>query len=107
MYEMNAKNGKLTWRYDEKEELETQPVVADGKMLVAAHSDVVMAVDAKTGKWLWQYRRDTPSCFTIRGASRPTVKNGVAYVGFADGQLVALHVEDGSVKWEKPLSKPG
>ena len=104
---LEAKTGKLIWQYDAREELATQPVLANGKVLVAAHSDVVLAVDAKTGKWVWQYRRDTPSGFTIRGASRPTVRGGVAYVGFSDGELVALHLEDGSVKWERALSKAG
>src|SRR5438046_398797 len=104
---LTAKTGNLLWQYDAKEELATQPVVAGGKVLVAAQSDVVLAVDEKTGKWLWQYRRDTPSGFTIRGASRPTVQGGVAYVGFSDGELVALHVDDGSVKWQRSLSKAG
>jgi outer membrane protein assembly factor BamB len=104
---LEASTGKSLWQYDAKEELATQPLVANGKVLVAAQSDVVMAVDAKTGKWLWQYRRDTPSGFTIRGASRPSVQGGVAFVGFSDGELVALNVEDGSVKWERGLSKGG
>ncbi|HEY8209006.1 MAG TPA: PQQ-binding-like beta-propeller repeat protein [Myxococcaceae bacterium] len=104
---LNAKDGTLQWQYDAKEELATQPVLAGDKVLVAAQSDVVLAVDAKTGKWLWQYRRDTPSGFTIRGASRPTVHKDVAFVGFSDGDLVALNVEDGSVKWERELSKGG
>lgn len=107
LYALDAKTGNLHWQYDAKEELATQPVLANGKVLVAAQSDVVLAVDAKTGRWLWQYRRDTPSGFTIRGASRPAVQDGVAFVGFSDGQLVALHVDDGSVKWERALSKKG
>jgi outer membrane protein assembly factor BamB len=107
LYALDAGTGNLRWQYDAREELATQPVLAGGKVLVAAHSDVVLAVDAATGKWLWQYRRDIPSGFTIRGASRPTVQGSVAFAGFSDGHLVALNVEDGSVKWERPLSKPG
>jgi outer membrane protein assembly factor BamB len=104
---LEVKTGKLLWQYDAREELATQPVLANGKVLVAAQSDVVLAVEAKTGKWVWQYRRDTPSGFTIRGVSRPAVRDGVAYAGFADGKLVALHVEDGSVKWERALARAG
>lgn len=107
LYALDAKTGAQKWKYDAKEELVSQPVVAAGKVLVAASSDVVFAVDAKTGEWSWQYRRDTPSGFTIRGAARPVAQGDTAYAGFSDGQLVALHVSDGSVKWEKALSKPG
>jgi outer membrane protein assembly factor BamB len=107
LYALDAKTGNLHWQYDAKEELATQPVLAGGKVLVAAQSDVVFAVDAKTGKWAWQYRRDTPSGFTIRGIARPSAQGGTAYAGFSDGELVALHVEDGSVKWERSLSRSG
>jgi len=107
LYALEAKTGKALWKYDAKEELGTTPVLTDGKLLVASFADTLYALDAKTGKWLWQYRRDTPSGFTIHGASRPAVKDGIAYVGFADGHLVALRIEDGSVKWDKALSGEG
>lgn len=107
LYAADAKTGALKWRYDAKEELATAPVLASGKVLVASQSDIVFAVDAATGEWKWQYRRDTPSGFTIRGAARPAVRGGVAYAGFSDGFLVALKVEDGTVQWERALSKTG
>jgi len=107
LYALEAKTGALRWRYDAGEELVTQPVLAGGKVLVAAASDVLFAVDASSGQWAWQYRRDTPSGFTIRGTSRPAVRDGVAFIGFSDGWLVALHVEDGSVKWERALARTG
>jgi outer membrane protein assembly factor BamB len=103
LYAADVKTGALKWTYEAKEELATSPVVASGKVLVASQSDVVFAVDAATGEWSWQYRRDTPSGFTIRGAARPAVRDGVAYAGFSDGYLVALRVEDGTVKWERSL----
>lgn len=107
LYALDARDGKLLWKYEAKEELGTTPVVADGKVLVASQSDALFVVDQKTGKWLWQYRRDSPSGFTIRGVSRPTVSQGVAFIGFSDGQLVALRVADGTVKWERSLSSTG
>jgi outer membrane protein assembly factor BamB len=107
LYALDATAGKLLWKYEAKEELATTPVVADGKVLVASQSDALFVVEQKTGKWLWQYRRDTPSGFTIRGVSRPTVSGGVAFLGFSDGQLVALRVLDGTVKWERSLSSAG
>jgi outer membrane protein assembly factor BamB len=82
----------------------TVPVVAEGKVLVASQNDTLFAVEAATGKWLWQYRRDTPTGFTVRGASRPVVRDGTAYVGFADGHLAALKLESGAALWDRVLS---
>lgn len=107
LYALEAKTGKLLWSYDAQEELGTTPVAADGMLLVVSEVDTIFAIDQKTGKWLWQYRRDVPSGFTIRGVSRPTVRAGVAYMGFSDGHLVALELEDGRVKWARALSTKG
>src|SRR6185436_11239810 len=67
----------------------------------------LFVVDRKTGKWKWQYRRDAPPGFTVRGTSTPVVKDDVVYMGFADGFLVALALADGTQKWERNLSTSG
>ena len=50
----------------------------------------VYAIDARTGKWKWQYDREAPESFTIRGYPSPLVVNGRVYVGFSDGYLACL-----------------
>jgi outer membrane protein assembly factor BamB len=99
--------GELLWQYDANEDLATTPVLAGKLLLVATQADTVVALDAEDGRWLWQYRRDTPSGFTIRGASRPVVDGARAYVGFADGTLVALELTDGTPRWERHLGVEG
>ncbi|MFL5318421.1 MAG: PQQ-binding-like beta-propeller repeat protein [Myxococcaceae bacterium] len=108
LYALNGrtlnKDGELLWKYKAGEELATTPVFANGKILVASETDVLYALDAKTGKWLWQARRDMPSGFTIRGTATPRVTMGVVYMGWADGTLTALDLNDGTTKWEKELA---
>jgi len=72
----------------------TSPVVAGGKMLVAARdAHTVMAFDAASGKALWSYtaggRVDTP----------PTVHKGLAMFGSADGWVYCLGLDDGKLLW--------
>src|SRR5438045_1195459 len=76
-------------------------------LLVASQSETLFAIDRATGKWKWQYRRDAPPGFTVRGTSTPVVKDGVVYMGFADGFVVALSLADGTQKWERNLSTSG
>ena len=107
LYALKLGSGELLWKYGSGEELATTPVYTGGKLLVASQSDTLFAVDAASGKWVWQYRRDPPSGFTIRGAAAPRVDSGIAYIGFADGTIVAIAVADGVAKWERALTTSG
>jgi outer membrane protein assembly factor BamB len=107
LYALRGRDGSLAWKYDAGEQLATPPLVADGRVFVASQGNTLFAVDAKSGQWLWQYRRDLPAGFMVQGVGAPTLANGVLYAGFADGFLVALDPATGAVKWERALSSPG
>jgi outer membrane protein assembly factor BamB len=108
LYAFEAITGVLKWSFNAKEELVTTPVIQDGKILVASQSETVFAIDASEGKWIWQYRRDQPSGFTVRGTATPLIQNETVMMGFADGFVVALGLDDGVLRWEQKLTKtPG
>jgi len=102
-----AENGEEKWAVDMGEAWATQPVPAQGKLLVVSQSDCLFVLDAQTGERLWQYRRKQPSGFSIRGAFVPAVLGSTVYQGFSDGSLLALNLEDGAVVWEKNTSPSG
>ena len=107
LYALRARTGEELWTYAAGEELVTAPLVAGDLLLVASQSETLFAVERATGKWKWQYRRDAPPGFTVRGTANPVVKDGVVYMGFADGHLVALGLQDGQQRWERNLSTSG
>jgi outer membrane protein assembly factor BamB len=84
---------KIAWRAD----VGTQPsglVVADGRVFVAGvgtHS--VHALDADDGKSLWEYTTGA------RVDSPPTIYNGLALFGSADGCVYCLRAADGALVW--------
>ncbi len=72
----------------------TSPVVADGCVIVAAKdSRRVFALNASTGRELWQYsaggRIDTP----------PTIYDNRVVFGCADGHVYCLLAADGELAW--------
>ena len=74
----------------------TQPVIADGTLLVASvDTHTVHALDAGTGKRLWTY--------TVGGRvdSSPTVHEGLALFGSADGWVYCLRLSDGELAWRR------
>ena len=71
-----------------------QPVVAGGKVLVAAIDEhAVIALDRGTGKIAWTFlaggRVDSP----------PTLYRGLALFGCADGYVYCLRASDGELAW--------
>ena len=72
----------------------TPPVVAEGKVFVAAaDSHQVCALDAKTGELRWRYLLDG------RVEVPPTVHKGLCLFGANDGWVYCLRAADGGLLW--------
>jgi alcohol dehydrogenase (cytochrome c) len=97
-----ANAGRLTtkWVYHvpDANGLRTSPIIYDGVMYVT-NSNEVRALDAQTGRLIWQYRDTRPK--------RKDANRGAAILGDAvffvtsDVHLVALDRRNGSVLWVK------
>ncbi|MFC1497409.1 PQQ-binding-like beta-propeller repeat protein [Verrucomicrobiota bacterium] len=72
----------------------TPPVVADGKVFVAAkHKHSVYTLDSSTGKIVWQFTANGPI------DSPPTVYNENLLFGSMSGWVYCLRVSDGELAW--------
>jgi outer membrane protein assembly factor BamB len=79
--------------------------VVDDRVLVMTDTNTLLCLEAQTGKWIWNYRRDVPSGrFQVKGVSRPIVLDGKVYAGFSDGFLAMLSLKDGGVLGLKKLA---
>ena len=88
-----ASDLKRLWKTDVGERL-TAVTVADGKVFVAdVDAHTVHALDALTGDKLWQFTAGT------RVDSPPTIHNGLALFGSADGYIYCLRISDGAQVW--------
>jgi alcohol dehydrogenase (cytochrome c) len=83
--------------------LEASPIVAGGLIFVTESPDGVVALDARTGQKVWQFRRPVPSnlqlcCGSVnRGAA---ILGDTLFVATLDAHLVALDAATGRKKWE-------
>ncbi|MET0293171.1 MAG: PQQ-dependent dehydrogenase, methanol/ethanol family [Steroidobacteraceae bacterium] len=90
---------------------EATPLVVDGIAYVTTAWSKVYAVDAKTGKQLWQFDPQVPgasaakNCCDVvnRGAA---VYAGKVYVGTFDGRLIALDASSGKPVWTAQTVDP-
>jgi outer membrane protein assembly factor BamB len=83
----------------------SEPLLVDGVLYILTGNNALYALDAASGRQIWQYSRQDLTAFTIRGGSKPVFRNGNIIVGFSDGFLVSLLASSGAVKWEKQLSR--
>jgi outer membrane protein assembly factor BamB len=105
LYSLQAGDGKILWTFPTRIETLSEPLLADGVLYLLTGNNTLYALDAASGKQLWLYSRQDPSSLSIRGGSKPALRNGTLYVGFSDGSIVALLASNGAVKWEKQLSR--
>ena len=103
-YAVGAADGRVRWTYRAKGAIEREAEIGSDAVYVATAADRVIALDAATGKWRWQYERETPDGFTIHGYGAPRLRGNHLLVGFADGNLVALQSASGEVAWARSLA---
>ena len=102
IYAFNAETGARLWDFDTAPTDEDEPergfgggVAFDsGKLFAATGFGTVKALDAKTGKELWNAKVSTPL------HSAPVVADGRVYVITKENQLSVLDANDGRLMWD-------
>ena len=92
----------------------TTPLVHDGVLYVATHGQGVQALDAATGGFLWEYRRDAPPRGDSLGSSPPARRHhGLAiyedkvYLNAADAHITAIDARTGEEVWDTDVGPGG
>jgi alcohol dehydrogenase (cytochrome c) len=96
---------KPAWVYQIREpgRVQTSPIVVDGILYITERPHVVTALDGRTGRPLWSYRREARSdargcCGQVnRGLA---VLDDMLFLGSFDGHLVALDLRTGKQRWD-------
>jgi alcohol dehydrogenase (cytochrome c) len=106
----NAKDLRVAWvaqLRSAQEFLEASPIVASGLLFVTESPEGVVALDAASGRKVWQFRRPIPSglplcCGIInRGVA---ILNERVFVATLDAHLVALDASTGRRRWDAQVA---
>lgn len=103
---------RVAWMYQTglSHHFETTPLVADGMMYITEPPSNVTAIDLRTGRPVWTYRRLLPSRVIVCCGQ---VNRGVAllddqiFVGTIDAHIVALDMRTGRVRWDVAVADAG
>ncbi len=108
----NAARLRLAWSFHTgvagpKTSFEATPVVADGRLFIAAPDDEVFALDPTSGRLLWHYdphlARDAWPSRLNRGVA---FGDGRVYLATLDARLIAIDAASGRQLWSFQLDPP-
>lgn len=93
-------NGKIQWVYDSvKNYCQASPVLYENKIIFGAWDTNLRALDAKTGRLLWQWNNSKPANMYSPGNVVPVVANGKVIIVAPDRYMTALDIKDGKMLW--------
>ena len=116
VYALNLKDeNKIVWKYEPKQDPNVIPVMCcdtvnrgvaygDGKIFLHQADTTLVALDAKTGKFVWSMKNGDPSKGET-GTSSPMIFKDKVIVGISGGEfgvrgsVTAYNMKDGKLVW--------
>ncbi len=97
------KDGSIHWRKKLPAPARAAPTVMNDRIFISTLDNRLLALDAKDGSQLWDYKGLLETAGLL-GAASPAVNRDIVVPAFSSGEIVALRVENGSVAWSDNLS---
>ena len=87
---------------------QTTPIVHDGIMYIANPGNVVHALDARTGDFIWEYRREMDERRRTAAQMRSlAIYQDLVILNTFDAHVVGLDARTGEVRWDTSAAPPG
>jgi outer membrane protein assembly factor BamB len=118
IYAVDAETGRQLWKHTTGGPAPSTPAVVDGTLYVVSYDGRLHALDARTGGVRWKFATDGERRFEAKGLnglqprnqtiadpfdvflSSPVVAEGAVYFGSGDGNLYAVDVASGELRWK-------
>ena len=104
----NVGDLRLAWSWGlEPGVSQTTPVVYDGIMFIANPGNVVQALDAASGDFIWEYRREMEEARRPAAQMRSlAIYEDLIILNTVDAHVVGLDARTGQVRWDTPVAPP-
>lgn len=101
----DAGSGSQIWTARVSSEVLGAPAVTEDVVVARSIDGRVFGLDARTGARIWIYDHSVP-LLTLRGNSDILVRGNTVFVGYDDGSVSALRLDDGSLMWSQTIASP-
>lgn len=110
MHAVNTKTQELQWKFHTGDKVRSKPAFKRHWMFFTSDDGFLYAVNRKSGELFWKLDigdadvvRDINVDF-VWSESSPVIKGNTLYVGSGDGNLYAVSIYSGEIKWTTQLS---
>ncbi len=104
VYAVDAKSGRLRWKFKTGDVVHSSPAIANGLVYIGSWDTYFYALNAATGNMVWKFKTgEDPKTHTMTGIqASAAVANGTVYFGCRDANFYALNAKTGTLKWKVP-----
>jgi alcohol dehydrogenase (cytochrome c) len=102
----NVKNLQLkwTWAMNDTGANQTTPLVHNGIIYLASPSNIVQALDGKTGDLIWETRVGPDQAPGYGGIRTIAMAEDKVFLATSDAHMVAIDARNGKILWDTPAS---
>ena len=102
----NVKNLQLKWVWamNDSGANQTTPIVHNGVIYLASPSNIVQAIDARTGDLIWETRAGPDQAPGYGGIRSIAIAEDKVFLSTSDAHMVAISARNGQILWDTPAS---
>lgn len=105
VFALNADTGEILWESTVSSEVLAAPAT-NGRVVVAQSVDgKLVGLNAQNGAELWLYENAVPA-LSLRGNSAPLIVENFVLAAFANGAVVSVAIDNGTLRWEERVAIP-
>src|SRR5215469_10731830 len=95
---------KWAWAMNDSGANETTPIVHNGIIYLASPSNIVQALDGRTGDLIWETRVGPDQAPGYGGIRSIAIAEDKVFLPTSDAHMVALDARNGTILWDTPAS---
>jgi alcohol dehydrogenase (cytochrome c) len=95
---------KWTWAMNDTGANQTTPLVHNGIIYLASPSNIVQALDGKTGDLIWETRVGPDQAPGYGGIRTIAMAEDKVFLATSDAHMVAIDARNGKILWDTPAS---
>ena len=95
---------KWSWAMNDSGANQTTPIVHNGVIYLASPSNIVQALDAKTGDLIWETRAGPYQAPGYGGIRSIAIAEDKVFLPTSDAHMVAINARNGEILWDTPAS---
>lgn len=102
---LSQEDGQILWRTQVASEVLSAPAGNDDVVVLQTVDGKLIGLDAASGEQIWIYENIVPA-LSLRGTSSPLIVGDFVIAAFANGTVLSVALDNGTLRWEQRVAIP-